>query len=384
MEGGETGERRGLSPGTREAAEAALGRYGLEGARLTPLRPVGFKQVIRVSALLRGEFVLNLYGLPPARGAAPASDPRAATATSLRAPAVLRSQMAWLSALARDTSLLVPEPVTTSDGSLVARVGEEGTPRARHATLVRWVSDDRGRAEPTEANVRALGVFAARIHDHAERYVVPEGAMFPRWDWDWPFGGSALVWVEGPAFYSEGEMEVFREASRRVRASLGELGHGRDASGLVHRDLTLANLVFSDGMAGTVDFDLCGVGHYLLDLSVVRRSLGRLPQGRGDRLWAALLDSYERERPLPVPVRARLDRYLLTFDAMQKVAAVNRGLGLLDSGGPEAAKAAGRGFAFLRNSTAWLGRNIGHLAALPCAAGALDGIPWVLGGIFAS
>lgn len=368
-----------MPSGIREVAGAALERYGLRGSRQAPLRLGGFKQVIRVSTPRRGEFVLSLYGLPPAQNGATASDPRAATSTSLRSPVVLRSQMAWLSTLARDTDLLVPEPVPTVDGALVARVGEEGTPRVRHSTLVRWVPGGSGRGEPSEADLRAAGSFAAGMHARAERYVAPEGAMFPRWDWDWPFGRSAPVWVEGPAFYSEDEMRVLREASRRVRGCLGELGYGGEAFGLVHRDLTLANLVFSGDVAGAVDFDLCGSAHYLLDLAVLRRSLGLLPADRRETLWAALLDAYERERPLPARVHTRLDRYLLAFDVMQKVAAVNRGLVLLGSGGPAAARAAKRGPGFLRNSLAWLRTHIGHLAALPYSAGALNELPRVLG-----
>lgn len=373
-----------MSPGILEAVRAALAQYGLKDARLTPLRPGGFKHVIRVSDPQQGDFVLNLYGLPPAHGATPASDPRAATETSLRAPAVLRSQMAWLSALARGTDLLVPEPVATSGGALVARVGEEGTPRVRHSTLVRWVPGDHKRRKPSDADLGAVGYLVASLHAHAERYVSPEGAMFPRWDWDWPFGRSAPVWAEGPTFYSEQEMSVFREASRRVRASLGELGYGGEAFGLVHRDLKLGNLVFSEGLAsgvvaGAVDFDLSGSGHYLFDLAVVRRSVRRLlPADRRETGWAALLGSYEHERPLPATVRERLDRYLLVFDAMQRVAGVNRGLGLLGSDGPEAARAAGRGPAFLHDSLTWLRERIGYLAAIPCSPDVLNELPRVL------
>jgi hypothetical protein len=104
----------------------------------------------------------------------------------------------------------------------------------------------------------------------------------------------------------------------------------------------------------------------------------------GEASWTILLDAYEGERPLPERVRRRLDGYLLAFDAMQKMAAVNRGLSLLSSDGTEAAKGAGRGPAFLRNSLMWLTRHIGHLTALSCGAGALTEIPLMAGGILTS
>ena len=359
-----------MAPDARRAAWAAIGRYGLEGARLVPLGAAGFKQTIRVSQPRSGDYVLRLYKLPPVS----AAEAGVVTVASLRSPVVLRSQMAWLEALARDTGLPVPVPVPTSDGALVTRVGGEGETWARHATLVRWVPGEPAvggaRRGPSDAELRAVGDLAARIHAHAESYVPPEGSLFPRWDWDWPFGGGAPVWAEGPRFYSGEEMGLFGEASARVRALLGELGYGVGAFGLVHRDLTLGNLVFSGNGAGAIDFDLCGSGHFLLDLAVLRRSLRLLHEGRSstDRsaaAWMAVLGGYEERRPLPGRVREKLEGYLLAFDTMQKVAAVNRGLSLLGSGGRAAASGAGRGPAFLRNSLTWLTRNVGHLAALP-------------------
>jgi Ser/Thr protein kinase RdoA (MazF antagonist) len=233
---------------------AALERYGLGGARLVPLRVGGFKQAIKASDPERGEFVVRLYGLPPAEMGRQAAETGPATAASLRSPLVLRSQMAWLSALARDTGLPVPVPVSALDGAFVVRVGGEGDPWARHATLVRWVPGETAtggtRRTLAEADLRAVGSLVAGMHAHAERYVPPEGSVFPRWDWDWPFGGSAPLWADGPGFYSEEEMGIFRETRRRVRALLGELGYGGQAFGLVHRDPTLGNLVFSGGRAG--------------------------------------------------------------------------------------------------------------------------------------
>jgi aminoglycoside phosphotransferase (APT) family kinase protein len=108
--------------------------------------------------------------------------------------------------------------------------------------------------------------------------------------------------------------------------------------------------VFSRAGVGALDFDLCGLGHYLLDLSALRMDLGRLPEGRGGPAWDAVLEGYGRER------------HLDAFQVMRRVSAVNRQLELLDS---EAAGHGARGLQFLRTSLTWLGRRVPHLAALP-------------------
>jgi Ser/Thr protein kinase RdoA (MazF antagonist) len=359
--GGETTdtERQRLERAAR-LARAALGLYGLADARLEPLRD-GHVQVFRVSSASRGEHVLRLYAAPAREPSDAARDPRLRVGAALRSPGVLRSQLAWLSALRRDAGLLVPEPVPTLGGEPVGDVRVGGTPWARMSVLVGWVPGEHKREDLGEGDARELGSFVARMHAHAERWTPPEGSEFPRWDWRWPFGGSAPIWSEGPRVYSDEEMGVFKEAARRVRGRLEELGEGGEVFGPIHRDLGLGNIVFSRAGVGALDFDLCGLGHYLLDLSALRMDLGRLPEGRGAPAWDAVLEGYGRERPLPWP-RARLERHLDAFQVMRRVSAVNRQLELLDS---EAAGQGARGPRFLRTSLTWLGRRVPHLAALP-------------------
>jgi Ser/Thr protein kinase RdoA (MazF antagonist) len=112
-----------------------------------------------------------------------------------------------------------------------------------------------------------------------------------------------------------------------VREDLERLGYGPETFGVVHRDPKLENLVFEGERLGAIDFDLTGLGHYLFDLKVFRRSLEHRHPDRLGPLWEAFLGGYEGGRPLPED----LERCLLTFDVMQKVAAVNRSLAILGS-----------------------------------------------------
>jgi Ser/Thr protein kinase RdoA (MazF antagonist) len=109
---------------------------------------------------------------------------------------------------------------------------------------------------------------------------------------------------------------------------------------------------------GIIDFDMCGLGYYLFDLSAFRSNLRRtLPAARWGSAWGAFLRGYEGVRPLPQHIRAYLDRYLVVFGAMRRVAMVNRRLELLgsDTTKPEARA---RSTHFLRKSPGWLRRRL--------------------------
>jgi Ser/Thr protein kinase RdoA (MazF antagonist) len=335
---------------TMVLAEAALGRYGLQEARLHLLRHE-FTQVFRVELPTGEKFALRMYGTPrAAREELRSDDPRLRTTLKLRSLETLREQLTWLSVLGRETDLLVPEPMPLPDGSLVGYVSVEGVPECRHCTLVRWVPGRHKREDLTLVDLSLVGFYLARLHDHAERYRTPDPSVLPRWDWHWPFGESVPLWSKGEAFYSAEQMTVFEETAQRVRRDLEELGYGNEVFGLVHRDLNLNNLMFGDGTVGAIDFDLCGLGHYLLDLATILGALRSLHTHRIEWLREALLEGYERERSLPMGYR----KYFGTFSVMRRVAALNRDLELLSG---EATRYQARGHRFLRNTVMWLRRN---------------------------
>ena len=341
-------------------AEIAVGRYGLRDARLHLLRQ-GFKQVFRVTSPTGGEFALRAYSPPHAE---PHPDERAGTGAHLRSPRTIRAQLDWLSSLHNETDLPVPEPIPTPDGPLTEYVSFQDLARrrrwlrkvfrryrdayhpdhpGRNFALLRWVPGEQRTKDLTPADLSSVGSFVARLHDHAERHPVAGASALPRWDWHWPFGASAPVWSEGRAFYSSGEMEVFEAAARRAWDDLRILGEGKNVFGHIHRDLQPDNLVFRDGEVGAIDFDLCGLGHYLLDLDVMLTAV-RIHYGdRHDAMRGAFLEAYDRRRTFP----ADHERHLRTFSAMMATASANRALALRAAGVPP--RLSGRGPRFLSN-----------------------------------
>jgi Ser/Thr protein kinase RdoA (MazF antagonist) len=352
-----TTEREGWVVGSRAMttlAHTALERYGLRGAGLHQLRQ-GFVRVFHVVGSNREEFCLRMYDLPAdgEHASRPAPPPGRPSLEQLRA------QLMWLSALARETSLFVPELVSAVDGSLMAYVSPEGEAqpheRGRQCVLQRWVpgTHKREKLGPTDASL--VGSYVAGLHSHAQRYALPDPSMFPRWDWHWAFGESVPLWREGGQFFSAREMAIFEVAARRVHEDLQELGYGKDTFGPIHRDLHLSNILFHARRVGVIDFDLCGLGHYLLDLAVLLNGLrlSVLRSQRPNHFWRireVFFESYERECSLPQDYR----RYLMTFHAVRHVTRLNRELRALSSQ-PNRHRA-GRPDV-LRNVVTWLQHN---------------------------
>jgi Ser/Thr protein kinase RdoA (MazF antagonist) len=291
-----------------KVAKGVLQRYGVRDARLQLL----YAGVFRVESPTKGELVLRMY-----------------RASGWRSPDTLRAQLLWLSALRRETDLLVPEPLPMIDGALVGDVYHLVPPRRYYCTLLRWVPGKHKAANLASEDLSLLGSCVATLHSHAERYHVPKGgSALPRWDWEWAFGESAPLWNEGAALYSADEMEVFRTAARLVREDLERLGEGREVFGVIHRDLAPKNVVFDGERVGVIDFDWCGLGYYAWDLLVVRRAFQLHPAHR-EPLWAAFVAGYERERPLPEGYHSHAE----TFRVLRKVGSVNKQLYLLRSRG---------------------------------------------------
>lgn len=325
--------------------EIALDRYGLRGARARSLRQ-GFVRVFHVTHPARGEFCLRMYDLP-------ADDTEPSGAPPGR-PSLehLRSQLLWMSALARETNLPVPEPVPAGeDGSLTSYVsfGKALIP-GRHCVLLRWVTGRSMREELSPADLSALGSYVGGSTTTPNATPPPEPSALPRWDWSWPFGEAAPLWSEGERFYAAEEMAVFEAAARRVRGDLQELGYAGEAFGPIHRDLHLGNVVFDGGRPGAIDFDSCGLGHYLLDLSVPLNVLRIHHAARFSEMREALLEGYERERSLP----AGYKRHLMAFHAMRHVACANREIRAM---GSQDNRHRARGGPLLSTPVTWLRRH---------------------------
>ena len=280
-------------------ATTALTAYDVDPVRIVPLRR-GFNTTFRVDTAGGDRLVLRVQ-----RRGGPD-------------PAMVRSEMAWLAALRRDTHLGVPEPVPTRDGDLQTIVAADGVPESRSCVLYRWVDGRFVDEQLTEGHLARVGAFTARLHIHGAGFEPPPGFRRGAVDHVTTFGrtcedglapevaehAAALVDAVHPA----GGGDLVRAVIDRARAARAEIGRDPEVFGLVHADLHQENYLFHRGRVRAIDFDDCGYGPFVYDLAVTLSELTN--RARYPALRAAMLGGYRTVRPLAVEHERLIDTFI--------------------------------------------------------------------------
>jgi Ser/Thr protein kinase RdoA (MazF antagonist) len=276
----------------------ALGVFGIEGARMTLLRHEA-NTTFRVQTA-GGVYVLRI------------SRPQVHTAQTIE------SEMAWLSALRRETDLVVPEPVPSGDGSFVVLASDAGVPVPHACVLMRWLDGRFSDRRLAPVQLRRVGILEARLHQHADRWTPPPGFLRPRVDTLSDAGkiasvaGSAAGGLVGDhptredadrglrlveELVSADSAALFAEALEVVWATTRKLAAMPGSFGLIHGDLHYENFLFHHGAVRAIDFDDCGWGFHLYDLAVTLWELEE--RSNYEDLREALLAVYAQHRRLP-------------------------------------------------------------------------------------
>jgi len=209
----------------------------------------------------------------------------------------IESELSWLQALRRDTSLPVPEPVPSNAGKLLEGfVAPDGT--SRQAVLFRHIPG----IEPTpESNLGelfgTLGTYAATLHQHVTQWDRPAAFERPSWradtilDADGPWGD----WRVAPGINTQNRAVLDRLDST-LWMRLAEYGIGADRYGLIHADMRLGNVLVDGDHVALIDFDDCGFCWFTYDFAAAisfHETNPAIPA-----LKAAWLEHYQSARPL--------------------------------------------------------------------------------------
>lgn len=306
--------RRGQLARLRRLGLAALDTFGLEEARLRPLRHE-HNTTFKVDAD-GGPYVLRI------------------NRPDVHSAATIASEMTWLAALKRDTNLGVPDPVATPDGSLTVVAVAPGIPEPRHCVLLRWLEGRFVDENLAPVHLRRVGALEAALQLHTEGWAPPPGFARPRLDALTTPGRRESV-VGSAQSNSESEhpsqpdaerclqlvtdlmsreaASVIAQALEVVWGTTNELRAQAGTFGLIHGDLHYENFLFHGGTARAIDFDDCGWGFHLYDLAVTLWELEDRPHF--EALRTALLEEYSRFRPLP----ERYGNHLQTLIILRRV-----------------------------------------------------------------
>lgn len=262
----------------RQLAEATLPRYGLHEAKLT-LITHNFNTVYRVDALA-GRFMMRIQ------------EPNTLDAQAIR------SELAWLTAIRRDTDLLVPEPLNNDAGAMLTNVSAVGMPSERHIAVFRWMDGKMVGKTISPTKLYKVGVLMAKLHQYTQSWQPPTNFTRPRWDWARLFGVDS-VFGNGkidPLLTAE-TRAIYTAASQYVLEAMTALGTSPVAYGLIHNDLHSWNYLYHKGEIEAIDFEVSGWGVWGLDMAVTIEALRNGANKVAMR--DAFLRGYSSVRPLP-------------------------------------------------------------------------------------
>lgn len=273
--------------GLGQLAKAALGRWGLDGADISP---VAYREnmTFRVDAGARGCFALRIHQ------------------ARYRTDDNIRSELAFMQALG-ERGIRTPYVVPAKDGAFLVIAESKAVPEPRQCDLFEWIDGRplRAAGETYSGDIQALAAIyrevgreAGAIANMSASWVRPAGFSRPSWDAEGIFGRKALLGdfrkLEG---ISTEQRALLDRLAERLSTDLESFGKSPDRYGLSHGDFLPENImVCADGIR-MIDFDDCGEGWYLFDFTTAL--LDMLGEPAFDPCLDAMIAGYREHQPLP-------------------------------------------------------------------------------------
>lgn len=229
----------------------------------------------------------------------------------------LRSELQWMSALA-DSGVKVPEVIPTPDQQLMVKVSVPEVPEPRQIDLFAWVegqplgSVEHGLGSDLQQVAKIyynIGNTAARVHNQASQWPLPEGFQRHAWDLD-GLVGEAPFWGrfwELESLTTE-QQQLLEQARDKARKELASFNKNADNYGLIHADFVPENLMTDGENVRLIDFDDAGFGWHLFELATALYFIQEEPSY--DTAKTALLWGYNEQRPLKLEDIVHLELFL--------------------------------------------------------------------------
>ena len=231
--------------------------------------------------------------------------------------AELNSEQQWTTAL-KQAGIGVPLPRLTRDGRGYATVSAPGSTETRHVGIVEWFEGVTLSSIMAQASdMRTLGLhfdqlgrIAARIHNQAVGWQIPEGFERHAFDAD-GFMGDAPFW--GPFWalpeLKAAEQEHILNARRTIHHVLSDYSKEEGTYSLIHADLHPHNLLVNGDQLHVIDFDDSGFGWHQYEIAVALDAYRKPPHFEVAR--DALIAGYRSERALSDAAIELLPMFLL-------------------------------------------------------------------------
>lgn len=194
-----------------------------------------------------------------------------------RSRTAIEAELAWCAALAQ-SGFPAPAPIACINGRMTARVADT------IVSCVAWID-----GAPVEVpDFAQIGAMIARLHS------APQPDLPMRWDINALLGPTPAwgrFW-KNPEFSAE-DHAMIDAASNIARARITDRDY---ETGAIHGDLLRENILQNERGLALIDFDDCGEGFYLYDLSTAL--IQSFEAEDFDARRDALIAGYQTVRPL--------------------------------------------------------------------------------------
>ena len=259
---------------THRIAEVAVAQFGFLNVHLEPTGGADWINPTYIVEKQGQKFVLRLHE--------PATEKDE-----------IRSLLFWLSSLRHETGLVVPEAVSRPDGSFIQQFSAEG--ELRYCVLYRWLEGTVLKSIPYEHRtpkmIENLGIYIARLHQHAASFDPPSWFTRPRYGLQ-AFREELEQCCTDDAL-SENERAELRQIGEKRLQLMEELGEGPEVFGLIHYDLWAKNILVHGEEVCLIDFQETAWGYYLSNIAHIHYRTFHQQEPR------IFLKAYKQVRPLP-------------------------------------------------------------------------------------
>lgn len=221
----------------------------------------------------------------------------------------LMGELLWIQELEKSTDIRMPVVIKNRRGELLTQMEEYRCTMFSflNGTTLRGID-----GEELLGYLQEIGHITAKLHRQVQEWPGVKGIIRFTWNYEDLLGKDARVgdWRNHPRL-TKAERTVYEKAEQIIGEKLEKYGKNPDNYGLIHSDFNINNVLVDQENVQVLDFDDCGFGWFLYDLST---SVLEYDEGIRDKI-AAWIKGYETERKL-----SETDKSMIpTFIVMRKI-----------------------------------------------------------------
>ncbi len=210
----------------------------------------------------------------------------------------LQSELVWLAALRRDTSLRIPYPLPNRYGELLTEARVLGVPEARQSSVFAWMPGPLMAERKIPETIEKLGTLSAQLHQHAAIFTLPPDCELKCFDTVFPGVRPVVVFEEIYLDqFSAEDRATMRQAVALIQQGLERLVATNDLTHALHGDLIAWNVKVWRGELCPLDFEGMAQGYPIQDIGISLMHV--LYPDYAPDLLMKFQRGYERVRPWP-------------------------------------------------------------------------------------